>query len=90
MKKKTFIILSAFSIGLAAGNAAMAGEQEKATETKAAMEEAVPAEYVEEAATKMEAAAEEKAELMKVKHEEGAMAAEEAVEETPETAAVEE
>ncbi len=90
MKKKTFINLSAFSIGLAAGNVAMAGEGEKATETKAAMEEAVPAEYVEEAATKMETAAEEKAELMKVKHEEGATAAEEAVEETPETAAVEE
>ncbi len=90
MRGKSLIILSAASIGLAAGYAAIAGEEEKATETKAAMEEAVPAEYVEEAATKTEAAAEEKAELTKAKYEEGAKEAEEAIEETPETAAVEE
>ncbi len=90
MRGKSLIIISAASIGLAAGYGAMAGEEEKATEAKATMEEAVPTEYVEEAATKTEAAAEEKAELKKAKYEEGAEKAEETAEEISETAAVEE
>ncbi len=90
MKGKTLVILSAASIALAAGFSAMAGEGKEATETKAAMEEAVPAEYLEEAATKTDMAAEGKAEMTKVKYEKEAAEAEEAIEEAMESAAVEE